>query len=479
MIDHGELAKRVFARRDEYIKAKKQRNKRISVVASALAVAVTLTAVTLTNRSPGDEPLPVKVTSPFVAAAADYPETEKYPSLDTMTQTENEEIKKEWARTTEKKKSELGSVPAGAEEFFKTAVTELMTKEGGSNVVISPTNIYIALGMLADCASGETREQILSLLGEDDVSSCRAAASAVWNAVYTDDGITRCVLADSLWMRDDTPYNGELVKTLAEKYFASSFVGEMGSDGYNDMLRRWIAEQTGKDIENYSGEEKLSSDTVLALVSTIHFVSDWSEGFNVAMTKKEVFHGTSDAECDFMHGTAECVYFGDGFTAVDKHFRNNEYKMTFILPDEGKTPEELLRDGAATDLAICGREGEKAEYDRVLLTVPKFDVDSKLDLIPELCELGVTDAFDIGAADFSSVSDKVANAYVSEISHAARFHIDEDGSEGSAYTVIRIPKSTGPVENKTFDMRLDRPFIFVVSGIDGLPLFVGIVNDMN
>lgn len=478
MIDHGELAKRVFARRDEYIKAKKQRNKKISVVASALAVAVTLTAVTLTNRSPGDEPLPVKVSSPFVAAAADYPETEKYPSFDTMTQTEYDEIKKEWARTTEKKKSELGSVPAGAEEFFKTAVTELMTKEGGSNVVISPTNIYIALGMLADCASGETREQILSLLGEDDVSSCRAAASAVWNAVYTDDGITRCVLADSLWMRDDTPYNGELVKTLAEKYFASSFVGEMGSDDYNDMLRRWIAEQTGKDIENYSGEEKLSPDTVLALVSTIHFVSDWSEGFNVAMTKKEVFHGTSDAECDFMHGTAECVYFGDGFTAVDKHFRNNEYKMTFILPDEGVTLDELLKNDSVLDFITHTDHSVWANADEIILNVPKFDVDSKLDLIPGLEHLGVTDAFVPGTADFSPVSDEADSPYVSDVSHAARFYINEEGCEGAAYTRV-VMRVGAPATFKRFELTLDRPFIFVVRGVDDLPLFVGVVCDVN
>lgn len=43
------------------------------------------------------------------------------------------------------------------------------TKE---NMVCSPVNVYIALSMLAETASGETRKQILDALGAED-DSCR------------------------------------------------------------------------------------------------------------------------------------------------------------------------------------------------------------------------------------------------------------------------------------------------------------------
>lgn len=54
--------------------------------------------------------------------------------------------------------------------------------------------------------------------------------------------------------------------------------------------------------------------------------------------------------------------------------------------------------------------------------------------------------------------------------------IDEDGCEAAAYTVL-APEATammGPEEE--IDFTLDKPFVFAITGIDGLPLFVGLVN---
>ncbi len=104
--------------------------------------------------------------------------------------------------------------------------------------------------------------------------------------------------------------------------------------------------------------------------------------------------------------------------------------------------------------------------------VPKFDVMSEIQLGEALQDLGITKVF-TASADFSPTSED-AGLFVSDASHAARVMIDENGVTGAAYTLIYVAASKPPDE--TVDFVLDRPFLFVVQGHDGVPLFVGVVN---
>ena len=67
---------------------------------------------------------------------------------------------------------------------------------------------------------------------------------------------------------------------------------------------------------------------------------------------------------------------------------------------------------------------------------------------------------------------------MNKIDHAVRVGIDEEGVTGAAYTVIEPTYgSAGPQIKKKVDFILDRPFLFVITSRDGLPLFTGIVNE--
>ena len=67
--------------------------------------------------------------------------------------------------------------------------------------------------------------------------------------------------------------------------------------------------------------------------------------------------------------------------------------------------------------------------------------------------------------------------YVGQINHAARVAIDEEGCIAAAFTVIAVYGEGMPADLKEIDFTLDRPFLFVVSSRDNLPLFAGIVNE--
>ena len=155
--------------------------------------------------------------------------------------------------------------------------------------------------------------------------------------------------------------------------------------------------------------------------------------------------------------------------------------MWFLLPDEGVSPTDLLTDPEAMSFLFSGRPWDKADYLTVNLSVPKFDVRSDYDLINGLRNLGITDLFSPAASDFSPLSKKSENFYISQVTHANRVRINEEGCFAAAYTVamMSLGGSGIPEPQKEIDFTLDRPFLFAITSLDGLPLFVGVVQTPN
>ena len=88
----------------------------------------------------------------------------------------------------------------------------------------------------------------------------------------------------------------------------------------------------------------------------------------------------------------------------------------------------------------------------------------------------VFNCFDESKSDFSSLCPDFKDPiFISKIEHGVRVAIDEEGVTATAYTVEMLAGSARPTEEE-IDFVLDRPFVFVITSDDGLPLFIGVVN---
>lgn len=84
---------------------------------------------------------------------------------------------------------------------FAAKSTPLVLPEGtGENAVYSPLSLWSALSMLAQCAEGESRRQVLDAIGADSVDLLQEQVSQIWRALYTDDGQSALILANSIWL---------------------------------------------------------------------------------------------------------------------------------------------------------------------------------------------------------------------------------------------------------------------------------------
>lgn len=405
----------------------------------------------------------------YAVALAEYPDMAKYPGENGNYQA--------WREDITAQRGPKGYAD-GLEGFFARTMQEFLADAGGENKVYSPLNVYMALAMLAEITDGESRAQILELLGHESIASLREQAGYLWNANYRNDGATTSVLASSVWLNEDVEFKKETLNTLADSYYASSYQGKMGSEKFNEALREWLNEQTGGLLAEQAAGQELSADTILALATTVYFRAKWAYRFSEEKTTEDVFHAPGgDVLADFMHHkeNEKNYYWGEHFAAVSQGLENAG-GMWFILPDEDVTVDDLLQDEETMAFLLSnGRDWENCKFLKVNESIPKFDVVSKTDLKDGLRNLGVTEVFDAEKADFSPVTD-AQPVWVGEVDHAARVVIDEEGCTAAAYTVMDTV-GAAPPPDEVVDFIVDRPFLFVLTGIDGLPLFVGVVNN--
>lgn len=445
----------------EATQVKKHRPYWLGAVAAVLAVVILVTVlVSPSAKAYG------------LIASPEYPEMAPYP--DSLTGIEYDEAAYEaWKESRQAQYNQPAGYADSLQSYFAQCIPTLLSS-GSENVVCSPVNIYMALAMLAECTGGSSRQQILELLGAESIDTLRTQAGHVWNAHYCSDGTSTSLLANSLWLHDSYTYHNSTVQTLADSYYASVYQGALGSDKINKALQDWLNDNTDGFFKEQASQMELPEETVLALASTIYYRAKWTDEFSKSDTKEDTFHAPAgDITCVFMNQTLSFspYYYGEDYSAVTLNLMDSG-KMWLILPDEGYTPQDILESGYAIGM-VLEPSNAKSTNINVNLSVPKFDVTANLELSQALQELGITDVFVNG--DFSPILPE-ADVYLNRVDHAARVKIDEKGAEAAAYTVM-ITEGEAQLPEKDIDFVLDRPFLFVITSQDGLPLFAGVVNN--
>ncbi len=428
------------------------------------------TLPTVPNLPTTPTPGPVLPTRPGVLSRAIYPVQKQYYSTP-LTQWRNEKDER-----INSYKNGIGNT----ESFMYRTVYEFFSKSGNENTIYSPVNVYMALGMLTETTAGNSRAQLLNLLGKTDIYSLRSSAKSMWNCCYRDDGIVTCILGNSLWIDDLFIPNTAVTDVLASDYYASSFYGNMGDKEFDELMHSWINEQTKDILKDTVSNSTFHPYTKMSLISTLYFKAEWYEDFSITYTNSSVFHSPDgDITTEYMKGDAPgLLYEGTNFRAASRAFKEGG-NMWFILPNEKISLQSLFNDNEAMGF-ITGKAQKNLSYKehsaRIDLQLPKFDLTTQLNVAEGLKNLGVTDIFDPLKADFSTLTDiKELYVYDGDVIQNARVRVEEKGCEAGAS--IKIPIGMGSAQRISFN--LTRPFIFVITSDTGIPLFIGTVNNPN
>lgn len=463
----------------------------VAATAAILAIVVVIgllgdkspTVPVMQGSQPNELPKLSAVQSPHtlqlmnMVAAPQYPDMPQYPEMTDHVDITSEAYKI-WLAGQKDQYSQPGGYADSLALFFRESFSQFLNTE--ENSAFSPLNVYMALALLAETTDGNSRQQILDLLGMNTIEDLRMQVGYVWNAHYCNDGSTTLVLSNSIWLSDQFDFRQACMDTLAKDYYVSAFHGTMGSDYFNQQLQQWLDSQTGGLFSEQVKNIEMDASTMFALASTVYFSAGWGGDFSKQDTQEMTFHCISkDLITPFMCKTyTGTYYYSDNFGAVRLSLSGNN-DMWLILPDEGSDIAEIIEGHEYLEMVMSPSDWEQQQNNiKITIQLPKFDITSNLNLNNGLKNLGITDVFDCKLSNFSSITD-AGELILGRVDHTTRVRIDEEGCLGSAYTVAVFYPTASPYPPNTQKIifTLNRPFLFIVSSRDNLPIFAGVVNE--
>lgn len=349
-----------------------------------------------------------------------------------------------------------------------------------ANAVLSPASIMLALAMARTGARGDTAaemDEVMRGAASDDNASwlnaldaALAARSGTFKDRLNKDADVLLRIANQSFAQADFPWEATYLEALAARFGAGLRLVDFArnAEGARRDVNAWVAEETEERIPELLPDGTVDALTRLVLVNAIYLKAAWFSPFEEKTTGPGTFHRLDGSRVDVptMHVTASFRYAErNGWQAVELPYVGRQLAMLIVLPDNLSAFEAAI-DGAGLETIAAALEDR-----RVKLSLPRFGIESKLDLNNVLMAMGMPLAFDPERADFSGIT-SVDDLYVSGVIHQANIDVDEEGTEAAAATGVVMGNTSMPPE--PVPMTVDRPFLFALRDLEtGAILFLG------
>jgi len=359
---------------------------------------------------------------------------------------------------------------------FAFASFELVS-ETGANPVYSPVSVLFALAMAAQGAEGETKAQFESLFGmsaEELVSYCSALSSSLLET----SGSTELSIANSAWADVSADIKEEYLKAIVSGFDSEVFSADLDTGKTRKDINAWVDEKTNGLIPELLSEN-LDPLTVLVLMNAIYMDAKWAYPFTHEATGKMDFTAADGtvSSADFVRSyrSYRSYLSGEGYEGVLLPYDDGRTAFAVIRPDEGKDVRAMLEKLGSEELFRAVADAEANTY--MNFAMPKLDLDFTVTLNEILIALGLEDAFDISAADFSAMgSVPGGNIYLSTVLQKAKIIVDEEGTRAAAVTAAMASGTSMPV-NEPREMIFDSPYFYAVLDLETQSvLFMGITD---
>ena len=357
-------------------------------------------------------------------------------------------------------------------DFFKHQI------EDDENTIVSPQSLYFALGMTINGANGDTQQELINTLCKgSDLQEFNDNISALINQTDT----KTCNIANSIWLRDvqDLSLNSEFKKS-SEEYFKSEIYTKKFDGKFVDTVNKWVSKNTDGMIDTILNEVP-SEDTMMYLINAICFDAKWNDKYDdVQINENGKFtNSKGDIQDVVMLNSTEDTYLCDEqSTGFLKYYLGGKYAFMGILPNEDVSINDYMESLTGDSFINLYRSKISGNSVNVKVTIPEFKYTSEYLLNDTLKDMGISSAFDEFSADFSNMIDSnTYKLYMGKVIQKAYIQVDRNGTKASAITSISMNEATAMLE--TYQVYLDRPFIYAIMDTDTeLPIFMGVVNNI-
>lgn len=352
-------------------------------------------------------------------------------------------------------------------EFALELYQKLAGQDG--NLIYSPFSIYQAFLMVYAGADAETKAEIAQALeididDDEDVHNLMNALNKLLTTKpdYLNENAQplQFNVANSLWVQEDIEINQAFLDTLSANYNAGlKLIDFSKSEDARQAINLWVAAQTNDKIKDLIPEGLLNELTRLVIANAVYFKGAWQNPFDPNKTASEPFYlldGSEQAVEMMRNSYTGAALVSEAFQAVKLNYQGGNYAMAVIMPTSDFTGFEQSLDEDALKQILAEFNGI---FGQVNLGLPKFKIESTFNLGDQTKALGIQQAFDSQAADFTGINDKM-DLYITDVLHKAYIDVNEEGTEAAAATAIAVGTTSMPADS--WDITFDHPFIYVI-----------------
>ncbi|MBN1141686.1 MAG: serpin family protein [Deltaproteobacteria bacterium] len=347
---------------------------------------------------------------------------------------------------------------------------ELAAQKG--NLFFSPYSVSSALAMTYAGARGATEQEMARVLHFASGQEALHPAFRDLNrelVAAADNGGQKLEIANALVLTGGD-VSDDFKKLVKQYYEAEIFGGKL------EQINAWVRRRTHGKIDSIL--ERLSPNTVCAILNAVYFKGIWQRRFRKENTAEAPFRVSEQERLNvplmFQKNEFQLLEKED-FQAISIPYRGNGLDLVVLLPrtTTGLGALEQQLSGAA--LSEWLRELDRQRPRKVRLFLPRFRLETGYDLVPPFQKLGMKEAFTVGVADFRGMGYPKGDLFINQIRHKAFVEVNEEGTEAAAATAVEMALKAAMPEPL---FRADHPFLFLIRDrTSGALVFLGRLED--
>ena len=358
-----------------------------------------------------------------------------------------------------------------ADNRFSFNIFKEVSSSIGANTFFSPLSLNLALGMLYNGTTDETRDEMVQVLGLGDFSETEINEyyQKMSQALLKIDPLTEIGIANSIWYREGYPVKQPFIDINKEYFDAIVKSLDFRKSDAADIINKWCADKTKNRIEEII-EKPIPEDVIMYLINALYFKSKWQFEFDKANTKQANFTKTNgnNIMVNMMELSADLHYYADQYLqCVELPYGNQAFSMITILPNNNMEIDQLI---AYLDNDIWQNIINNLSKREIHVKLPRFKIECEIPLNEPVKNVGMLRIFFGGLGNIAN-----SDLAVSNIKQKTFVEVNEEGTEAAAVTVIEISECYGCFDGQ---FNANRPFLYLIKEKStGAILFIGRMDE--
>lgn len=342
---------------------------------------------------------------------------------------------------------------------FGFNVIKSLSQEDKGNIFISPSSISLALSMVYNGASGQTKDTMAKTLQFQNLSveAINQQSRDLVSLLKNPDPNIELSIANSVWSKQGIDFQSNFLQTVKSNFNAQIQSLDFNNPNSVNTINSWVSKNTNGKIPTIVNS--ISPDMVIYLINAVYFKGTWTTAFDKSLTRDKQFtpvSGVPEMKPLMEQGGKFQYLENDDFQSVSLPYgKNKRLSMYVFLPKN-------LSD-FTNNLSIGKWNSWMQQYQNTEGTIllPRFKIEYEKQLKDLLTQLGMGVAFQ-DSADFSLMRPQ-KDIRISEVKHKTYIDVNEEGTEAAAVTSVGGQLSS-IVANppKTFYMEVNKPFFIAI-----------------